>query len=148
MTEERPKGPPRRRGEERPTEQPPFDPDEFARTSELRLEVAVALKQSTAPPPSAHGRLRDSCKDLRLNPPVPGERRTKTPTLGAVAVLLVSREDLAWFDLEPQARTLADLVDGEMIVEEILAIAHTDVDRGIAVFRQLAAQSVVEFRTA
>ncbi len=141
----------------RATERPPFDLDEYVRDSEARLQIAPPAKlpanaPSTQPPPPEHASLLDSCKQLPVAPSDGDEAgsstldpRRVTPTLDAVAVLLLTADDLEWLDLDAEARALIALVDDQLIVEEILTLTKTDVVRGIAIFERLAAEGVVAF---
>jgi hypothetical protein len=142
----------------RATERPPFDLDEYVRDSEARLHIAPAKvpanSPSTQPPPPEHASLLDSCKQLPVAPSDGDETdgssstldpRRITPNLDAVAVLLLTADDLEWLDLDAEARALIALVDDQRIVEEILTQTKTDVVRGIAIFERLAAEGVVAF---
>jgi hypothetical protein len=139
-----------KRGEQ-PTQAPPFDPETYARDSEHMLVSTVCESAPpTAPPAEIHARLRESCKDLRaaLQPAEArgrDSRMVREPTLDAVVVLMIARADLEWFDLNPLAKTIAAAVDDEMIVEELLAVTHTDIAQGLAALEALAAAGVVAF---
>jgi hypothetical protein len=67
------------------------------------------------------------------------------PTLGSIAVLLVAPDDLEWFNLEPPARALLNAVDGETIVEDLLAFSRIDVAEGLAMLEALANSGLVAF---
>ena len=135
------------------TEPPPFDPAPYAHESETRLQKSADDRRATSPPTKLHDKLRDSCEDLLAvvaaetgsrNPR--GEAALSTrPTLGSVPVLLVAREDLEWFHLEPPARALLAIVDGETTVEELLVASHTDIADGLAVLEALAKAGFVAF---
>ncbi len=142
----------------RPTERPPFDLEEYVRDSEARLQIAPPAKlpansPSTQPPPPEHASLLDSCKQLPVAPgdgdeadgSSPLDPRRVTPNLDAVAVLLLTADDLEWLELDAEARAFIALVDDQRIVEEILTLTKTDVVRGIAIFERLAAEGVVAF---
>jgi len=135
------------------TERPPFDVERYARESEARIEITPDSRRDTVPPPPEHTNLRESCRDLRAAiAPQPGEQPASdasiatTPTLGAVVVSLVGRDDSEWFDLDDRARAIVAIVDGELIVEEILAATHTPIPDGIEIFAQLARLGIVGFR--
>jgi hypothetical protein len=135
------------------TERPPFDVERYARESEARIEVLPDSRRSTEPPPPEHTDLRESCKDLRVAvASEPADQAgevtslTKTPTLGAVVVSLVGHDDYEWFDLDDRGRAIVDIIDGQLIVEEILAATHTPVPEGIALFAKLAQLGLVAFR--
>jgi hypothetical protein len=135
------------------TERPPFDVERYARESEARIEVLPESRRTTEPPPPEHTNLRESCRDLRASVgALQGDSATaetsltSTPTLGAVAVSLVGRDDCEWFDLDDRARAIVAIIDDELIVEEILASTHTPIPEGIAIFAQLARLGIVGFR--
>ena len=135
------------------TERPPFDVERYARESEAHIEITPDSRRDTVPPSPEHTNLRESCRDLRAAiAPQPGEQPASdasiatTPTLGAVVVSLVGRDDSEWFDLDDRARAIVALVDGELIVEEILAATHTPIPDGIEIFAQLARLGIVGFR--
>jgi hypothetical protein len=137
------------------TERPPFDVERYARESEARIEVLPDSRRDTVPPPPEHKNLRESCRDLRAAIPslqsesADGDASlTSTPTLGAVVVLLVGRDDTEWFDLDDRGRAVMAIVDDQLIVEEILAATHTPVPEGIELFANLAQLGLVGFRAA
>jgi hypothetical protein len=140
-------------GGERPTEPPPFDPEQYARDSESHLLKRGDDRRPTSPPTSTHEALRDSCQDLLAV--VAAESGTRIPrreaalatrpTLGSVAVLLVAHDDLEWFNLEPLARTVLNAVDGETIVEDLLSFSRLDVAEGLAMLESLANSGLVAF---
>jgi hypothetical protein len=133
---------------ERATQQPPFDPDVFARESESHIETAPVSKRPTVPPLPSYTNLRDSCREFAASESTTSEtaERTKTPTLSAVVDLLTSMDDLAWFNLDARARAIVTVIDGELIVEEILAVTHIDIDTGIAILAVMAQDGIVAFR--
>jgi hypothetical protein len=135
------------------TERPPFDVERYARESEARIEIVPDSRRDTVPPSPEHTNLRESCRDLRAAiAPTEGQQPgseapiTSTPTLGAVVVSLVGRDDSEWFDLDDRARAIVAIVDGDLIVEEILAATHTPIPEGIELFTQLAGLGIVGFR--
>ena len=140
------------RQSDRPTGSPPFDPEAFARDSEHMLVSAVQESMPpTAPPESVAARLRDSCKDLHafVEPGLGVGMRgivSRKPTLDAVVVLEVEHADVDWFALDALAKLLAAEVDGQMTVEELLAVTHTDVPEGLKALEALANAGVVAFR--
>src|SRR5690242_9994761 len=84
---------------ERSTVRPPFDPEEFARESDVMMRVVearAASEQPTAPPP----------RGLPLYEPALSSGTM--PSFGAVASdavprLVMTGEDLEWFDIPPSA---------------------------------------------
>jgi hypothetical protein len=71
--------------------------------------------------------------------------RREVPTLSAIPVVLVSREDVARFPIDPQARALIALVNDERSVEEILVATKTDLVVGLGLFEHLAHSGLVAF---
>ena len=120
-----------------PTVVPPFDPSEYARDSES-MTVATAARVSdvpTIPPDSDYADLRESCStNMRAAAPAPIPReltdeethrratRAFVTPLAAVPVLLVAREDCAWFDLGADASALLHAVDE---VTPLVALAES-----------------------
>ena len=71
--------------------------------------------------------------------------RREVPTLSAIPVLLVVRDDFARLPIDPQARALIALVNDERSVEEILVATKTDLVVGLGLFEELASNSLVAF---
>lgn len=137
------------------TQRPPFDVERYARESDgsVEIEVSPDSRRTTEPPPPEHENLRESCRDLKAAiAPQPAEpivglaSLTDTPTLGAVAVPLVSAEDSSWFELDERARAIVAIVDDRLIVEEILTATRTPVPQGLEVLTHLAHLGLVAFR--
>lgn len=76
---------------------PPFDPEEYARDSELALRVA---------PPAS-----DMHETAEMPPAPPLNKRVH---------LSVPESELAWFDLSEAALTLAACVDGTKTLHDLL----------------------------
>ena len=132
------------------TKPPPYDPVRYARDVDARLEAEPPSRKPTGPPHPSHPALRDSCKDLRdmlpgLDADWDGEL-SSTPTLGAVAVLMVGGDELECLAPTESDRSLLGFVDGKLTVEEILAVSHVDVVTGVETFGRLARLGVVCFR--
>jgi len=68
--------------------------------------------------------------------------------LGADAVpfVVVSREDLAWFDLGPEAVKLLAYVNGVSSLEAVCAMASITVEDGASLLLDLAERGVVSLR--
>jgi hypothetical protein len=110
------------------TVRPPFDPEEFARQSEM----------STVPPPA-------QVPDLD---PVVSSETLEVLFVDAETIpsLAVAREDLEWFDLSPQVRELLHHVDGEATLTVVCTRANHVVDEGIALVEQLVRDGVLSCR--
>jgi hypothetical protein len=137
------------------TERPPFDPDDYARESEERLQAGLESRHQTAPPPAEHAALRDSCKQAQATAgaysfagePTGNEeeepRLDPMPSLGAIPVSLAAPEDFEWFDLGDHGRAIVASIDDRRTVEEILAATGTPLAEGLAVFHELVRQGLV-----
>ena len=68
--------------------------------------------------------------------------------LGADAVpfVVVSREDLAWFDLGPEEVKLLAYVNGVSSLEAVCATASITVEDGTSLLLDLAERGVISFR--
>jgi len=96
-----------------PTAPPPFDPEQYARDSEMELRAAG--------PPSSD---LHSTEKLPAAPPLDKRVRMKVPP-----------SDLAWFELSESARALAARIDGTRTLFSILEGAA--MDDGLAAIAQL-----------
>ena len=61
----------------------------------------------------------------------------------AVPVIAVSREDLAWFELESDAHAVLAVVDGKTTVEEIVGLVALSPERTLQLLRELEVQCVI-----
>jgi hypothetical protein len=87
-----------------PTAPPPFDPEEYARDSEMALRAAKPGPRDNLP----------STAELPAAPPLNKRVRMKVPPA-----------DLAWFELSDVARNLAARIDGTKTLFEILESTAT-----------------------
>lgn len=76
-----------------PTAPPPFNPEEFAKTSESALRVASDYKLTT-----------------QLSPP-PLNKRVR---------IAVPEADLEWFEVSPEAKALLTRIDGTQTLLEMM----------------------------
>jgi len=86
---------------------PPFDPEEYARDSELALRVAPA-------PPAS---------DMHATAEMP-----PAPPLNKRVQLTVPESELAWFDLSAGALALASRMDGSKTLNELLDSPDHDLE--------------------
>ena len=113
------------------TVRPPFDPEKFARESDSSLRVleesgrAALSNRPTVPPPPG---LPDYAAIIGVD---------------GVPELVVAREDLEWFDLTPEARSLLQHVDGESAVAAICAKVHRPSNDVITELERLAGEGLV-----
>ncbi len=115
--------------EDQATVRPPFDPQEFARQSEM----------STVPPPAM---VPD------LDPVISSETTLEVLFVDGETIpsLAVAREDLEWFDLTPQVREILRHVDGEATIAVVCERANQPLDEGVAISEQLVRDGVLTCR--
>jgi hypothetical protein len=65
---------------------------------------------------------------------------------GAIPFVVMSPEDLAWFNLRPEAATLLACVNGVSSLEAVCAAANMTADEGAFLLLDLAEWGVVSFR--
>ena len=132
------------------TARPPFDPTKFARESEARIRAASEVPPSNLPTvrpppgfPLSPARV-GSMPDLEEL----GTTRGARDALGADAIpfLAVAREDLSWFELEPEALKLLARIDGVASLEVACAKAGFTAEEGALLLLTLSEQGVVGFR--
>jgi len=126
------------------TRRPPFDPSEFARESEAKFRTAseapTSSKPTVRPAPTHAGSIPDVQE-------VEGKVGARDVLGGeAIAVLVVSREDVDWFKLSYEATKLLAFVDGVRSLEAICAMASVRVEDGAVALLDLAEQGIVRFR--
>jgi hypothetical protein len=73
----------------------------------------------------------------------PAARRIEGAALEAVPVIAVSREDLAWFELEADAHAILAVIDGHTNVEEILTMVALEPERTLQLLHDLEVQCVI-----
>jgi hypothetical protein len=89
------------------TAPPPFDPEEFARSSESALRVASDYKMTT-----------------QVSTPPPLNKRVR---------LAVPEADLAWFEMSDEAKALLGRIDGKTTLLELMeAIPSPEFLRAVA----------------
>ncbi len=126
------------------TVRPPFDPETFARESDSNMRVLEESGRAPAERPRDHGAGVFSRPTV---PPPPG-----VPSYAAIIgvegipELVVAREDLEWFDLSPEARTLLQHVDGENAVAVICDKVHLPENDVISELERLAGEGLVSWR--
>jgi hypothetical protein len=133
-----------------PTDRPPFDPGEFARESERMLAAAEVVSLPTVRPPegyeSAHGLPIAFPVDAGSVPDVEAETSDDALGMDTVPFVSMSRDDLGWVDIEPEAAKLLGHVDGVASIEVICKAAGISPDEGAALLLDLAELSVIGFR--
>jgi hypothetical protein len=132
--------PPRRRSS-RPKPRP---------TSEPEIEVTVELAELASIPPESGEEPPEGHKTV---PPPLAESDFRVarggagwPNMESVPVVVASREDLSWFELDEQAELLLAMIDGESTVGAILENLSMPRFDALALFHELEAHHVVAFR--
>lgn len=74
---------------------------------------------------------------------LPVARSFEDARLEAVPVIALSKEDLAWFEFEPDASALLALVDGRTSLADILASVAVDPERALQILGDLEQQRVI-----
>jgi len=148
----------------KPTERPPFDPEEFARASEDHLVALDPPEATTVPPEPFYEELRDSCSLKAVavahpDEPMPDSTDWQSdvrvaraaspaeslPSLQAIPKLAVSRADLPWFELGANAAAVVYAINEKDTVEEIAAACGIPAADAQRLLVALAADGVVEF---
>jgi hypothetical protein len=112
-----------------PTVQPPFDVEHYAREADCKIQWGPA-EVPTRPSP---------CLDPGLEAPTSPPAAAST----AVPVLLLSRDDLLWLDLEPIANRFLDAIDGLTSVPLLIEQLRISTAEGMALVEKLVEQGVI-----
>lgn len=123
-----------------PTAPPPFDPDGYARESEVSIQAAMQAGATTtaggiASPYAAS--VRSSVSALRVT-------SEDNESLPKIPVIALSEDERTWILLEEAADAVLTLIDGVRTVAEVLAAAGLEPPTGLAIFSRLRAQGVVK----
>jgi hypothetical protein len=103
---------------------------EGLRVSEPEIEVSVEYLDEV---PTA----------LRRSDVMPILRTLDGPDLGAIPIIAVTKDDLAWFEFDPDSHALLAMIDGESTVREILTSVAVAPDRALSLLRDLELQRVI-----
>jgi hypothetical protein len=109
---------------DRPTLNPPFDFAAFAKETDSALRPGRPSELPTLPPPNAN---------------------EHEPSSDCVPWLIVSREDLAWFDFSDLTRAVLDRVDGRKTVRALVQGTGLQRDAVMRALRELCEQHVLAF---
>jgi hypothetical protein len=142
-------------GGERPTMRPSFDPERFARESESGLHEADPAS-SRRPTPRAFRRPElpplqwGTTRAALPSAPELDQRATGCDPLDAlgrdaVPVLVVTREELEWIELSPEASRLVGCVDGASPLDTVCAKASMAAEDGAMILLDLADRGLVSF---
>jgi hypothetical protein len=138
-----------------PTARPSFDLAKFARESDARIRAATEAPISRMPtvrPPEGAADVLASSDEMRAVadsvPDVEAVATTARDALGTESVpfVVASRQDLARFDLTPEARRLLSHVNGIASLEAICGNANITAEEGASLVLDLAAEGIVGFR--
>jgi hypothetical protein len=80
---------------------------------------------------------------VRRSDVLPIARTVEGPSLEAVPVIAVARDDLAWFAFEAETNALLARIDGHTTVGELLASVAVPPDRALTLLRDLELQRVI-----
>ena len=73
----------------------------------------------------------------------PAPRSIEGAALEAVPVIAVTKEDLAWFELDPDAHAVLAVIDGMTNIEEVIAMVAFAPERTLQILRELEKQRVI-----
>jgi hypothetical protein len=113
----------------------PSAPEIEVRVVDLDEETTQDSQSSPWVDDDAQGRVQSDV--------VPASRSAEETPLDAVPIIAVSREDLAWFELEADAHAVLALVDGRTTVDQILASVAIQRARALALLKELEIQRVI-----
>ena len=140
-----------------PTARPEFDPAKFARESDAKIRAAIEAPISRMPtlrPPRGLGDVPALPDDMRAAADsIPDVEEVASDggaqdALGVDAVPCIarSREDLAQFELTPDAARLLSYVNGIASLEAICGKAKITIEDGASLMLDLAERGIVGFR--
>jgi hypothetical protein len=121
---------------------------------EPELEIVVDVGEMPSLPPGEEAFLDEAPPSGRktLPPPLADSdfRVARTgevwPELERVPVVVASKEDLSWFELDGQANALLAMIDGESSVGSILDLVTIPRFDALALFHELESHHVIAFR--
>lgn len=80
---------------------------------------------------------------IRRSGVLPAARSLEGSDLGGVPVIAVTRDDLAWFELDADTYALLAMIDGRTTIGDILASVAVEPERAMALLRDLEVQRVI-----
>jgi hypothetical protein len=116
----------------------------FAELPTMRVEPAkLALYARKADKQVREGRA-PSAPDIELSVEWPSGRKHRgRATLEAVPVIAVTKEDLAWFELDLDAHAVLATIDGVTSIEQVIARVAFQPERTLQILRELESQRVI-----
>ncbi|MGD0527928.1 MAG: hypothetical protein ABSE49_22535 [Polyangiaceae bacterium] len=122
------------------------EPDRFAAFARRADSHARGSDASSAPDIQVSLEyLEDVPTAVRRSAMLPVARTLEDADLGAIPVIAVTKEDLAWFEFEPDTYGILALVDGHATVADILRSIAVDPERAMNLLRDLELQRVIAF---
>jgi hypothetical protein len=119
-------------------------PDRFAAYARHADSRALEGRDASAPDIQVSVEyLEEVPTAVRRSDMLPVARILEGASLEAVPIVAVTKEDLAWFEFEPDTYALLALVDGRTPVREILGRIDIDPDRAMDLLRDLELQRVI-----
>ncbi len=108
------------------------------------IEVRVVETDDESTQETEGGAWQDEADTGRVvSDVVPASRSADSMAFDAVPIIAVSRDDLAWFELDADARALLERVDGKTTVEEILSSLPIQRARALGLLKELEKQRVI-----
>jgi hypothetical protein len=80
---------------------------------------------------------------LRRSDVMPIVRSVDGPRLEAVPIIIVGKDDLAWFEFEADAHAILAMIDGESTVADIVTSIAVAPERAMELLRDLELQRVI-----
>jgi hypothetical protein len=114
----------------------------YAREVDKRAQESDDVSRRSTRRPAPGGAEPDISIDVDMD----GEVVAQGPDVTAVPYVVASKEDLSWFELEEASSLILSQIDGNATVEAIIALLALQQDNALAVFRELQAHGVIEFR--
>jgi hypothetical protein len=132
----------RERPIDRPTVQPPFDPEKYAKDSESQMRALSGMHDDES------GIVPVGARTVaELDEPDAHTPAQAVPILmAAIPVLAVSTSELARLALDHRAGFIVSLVDGVSEVEMILDVSAMPADDALAILADLVARGIIILR--
>ena len=122
------------------------EPDRFAAYARRADTHACEGRQASAPDIQVSLEyLEEVPTAVRRSAMLPVARTLEDADLGAIPVIAVTKEDLAWFEFEADTYSVLAMVDGHASVRDILASIAVEPARAMELLRDLELQRVIAF---
>jgi hypothetical protein len=100
-------------------------------------------RQASSPEIEVSIELEEVPTAVRRSDVLPIARNLQGVDLGAVPVIAVSREDLAWFELDADTYALIAMIDGHTTVADLLSSVAVEPARAMVLLQDLELQRVI-----